>query len=208
VQFTATEEYVALLERARDLLSHAVPSRSLEEVHLRAMRCLVAELEKRKYAVTDKPRPSRAPAATNIEAPAGEPKLRPRWQGRFIPAEVRRAIWERDHGQCTYVDERGVRCRETAFLELHHEEPHALGGPPTAENLCLRCKAHNALAAEEDFGREFIEHKKTAGPRVQTGEPARARAGKPAPARVQSDEPAPSRADKPAPARVDTTDLH
>jgi hypothetical protein len=26
--------------------------------------------------------------------------------------------------------------------------------------LALRCAAHNALAAEEDFGREFMESKK------------------------------------------------
>jgi hypothetical protein len=42
------------------------------------------------------------------------------------------------------------------MLELHHEHAHALGGPPTAKNLTLRCRAHNALAAEGDFGREFV----------------------------------------------------
>src|SRR5262249_12244151 len=50
VQFTASEEYVVLLERARDLLSHAIPNRSIEEVHLRALRCLVTKLEKRRHA--------------------------------------------------------------------------------------------------------------------------------------------------------------
>ncbi|HEY8945082.1 MAG TPA: hypothetical protein VIM73_12505, partial [Polyangiaceae bacterium] len=56
VQFTACQEYVDLLERGRDLLSHAVPDRSLAEVHLRAMRLLVAELEKRKFAVSGETR--------------------------------------------------------------------------------------------------------------------------------------------------------
>ena len=55
VQFTASQEYVDLLERARDLLSHALPDRSIEEVHLRALRTLVAGLEKKKYAATDTP---------------------------------------------------------------------------------------------------------------------------------------------------------
>jgi hypothetical protein len=49
-----------------------------------------------------------------------------------------------------------VRCRETARLELHHEWPYALGGPCTEDNLALRCTAHNALAAEQDFGREHM----------------------------------------------------
>jgi hypothetical protein len=35
VQFTASQEYVDLLETAKDLLANAVPRRSIEEVHLR-----------------------------------------------------------------------------------------------------------------------------------------------------------------------------
>jgi hypothetical protein len=42
------------------------------------------------------------------------------------------------------------------MLELHHEHAFALGGPATAKNLTLRCRAHNALAAEQDFGRDFV----------------------------------------------------
>jgi hypothetical protein len=65
---------------------------------------------------------------------------------------VRRQVFDRDGGRCTHVDPRGQRCRETSLLELHHREPHARGGPDSAENLTLRCRAHNALAAERDFG--------------------------------------------------------
>jgi hypothetical protein len=52
------------------------------------------------------------------------------------------------------------RCRETRDLELHHLKPFAHGGENVASNLTLRCSAHNALAAEEDFGREVIEQKR------------------------------------------------
>jgi hypothetical protein len=65
VQFTASEEYVKLVEEARALLAHALPSRDLAQVHLRAMRTLVAELKKRKYAV------SVAPASTEIPCARG-----------------------------------------------------------------------------------------------------------------------------------------
>lgn len=50
VQFTASEEYVALVEEAKALLAHALPRADIAEVHLRAMRTLVAELKKRRYA--------------------------------------------------------------------------------------------------------------------------------------------------------------
>jgi hypothetical protein len=76
---------------------------------------------------------------------------------RHIPAAVRRHVWARDGGRCTFSDARGCRCRERSGLEIHHEQPFALGGPPTVENLRLVCRAHNALFAERDFGRAHVE---------------------------------------------------
>ncbi|HEU5073177.1 MAG TPA: hypothetical protein VFU02_03375, partial [Polyangiaceae bacterium] len=48
------------------------------------------------------------------------------------------------------------RCTESRFLELHHVLAHARGGRETAMNLTMYCRAHNTLAAEQDFGREFM----------------------------------------------------
>jgi hypothetical protein len=42
-------------------------------------------------------------------------------------------------------------------LELHHSTAYALGGEHSEENLTLRCRAHNRLAAERDFGGDLIE---------------------------------------------------
>src|SRR5207237_5108798 len=42
---------------------------------------------------------------------------------------------------------------ERGFLELHHVEPHAVGGEATADNIQLRCRAHNAYEAELFYGR-------------------------------------------------------
>ena len=184
ISFTASQEYVDLLERAQDLLSHAVPERTLEEVHLRALRLLVAGLEKRRYGAPRRksstegsasdPAASDAPPAapttsratrtavrsTQSQPPsaavAPAPRQRPRSTRRRGSAAVRRAVWDRDQGRCTYVDECGNRCRETRLLQLHHLHAHARGGGETALNLTLRCAAHNALAAEDDFGREFM----------------------------------------------------
>jgi hypothetical protein len=80
--------------------------------------------------------------------------------GRHVPAALKRAVWERDQGRCTFVDLRGCRCRETGRLEFHHERSFAKDGPMTLENLALRCRPHNALAAEQDFGREHMRRKK------------------------------------------------
>jgi hypothetical protein len=155
VQFTATQEYVDLLEEARDLLSHAAPSASLDELHRRALECLVKELRRKKYAETEHPREEES-ASDSVPAEANEPRR----SSRYVPARVRRRVAERDGRRCTYVAADGTCCSETRCLELHHLEAHARGGPPSEANLTLRCRAHNTLAAEEDFGREHIREKR------------------------------------------------
>ncbi len=49
VQFTASEEYVRLVEEAKALLSHAVPSVTLEELQLRATRARDGACEEEKH---------------------------------------------------------------------------------------------------------------------------------------------------------------
>jgi hypothetical protein len=86
-----------------------------------------------------------------------------RRRSRYIPAAVRREVFERDAARCTFVDSTGQRCRERYCLELHHLQAFAQGGEHHSSNLTLRCRAHNALAAEEDFGRNFVEQKQVQG---------------------------------------------
>lgn len=156
VEFTGSQEYVDLLNRAQDLLSHAVPDRSLEAVHLRALRVLVEQLERRKYGA---PRP-RTPVT--LEGSASKKHARaPRRRGA---AAVRREVRDRDGNQCTFMDEFGRRCPETRLLELHHKFAHGLGGDSQADNLTVYCAAHNALAAEHDFGRKSIEARRRGEP--------------------------------------------
>lgn len=181
VQFTASEEYVKLVEEAKALLSHAAPRATLEEIHLRAMRALVAALEKRKYAVKEGAVP--APARQSSPRAAASPRARaadtsgcsrvvpgfPRQRGRSIPARVRRAVFERDGARCTYVDASGQRCRASHRLEFHHLEPFAKGGEHEPTNVTLRCAAHNALAAEEDFGREWMQERRLSSSQERFG---------------------------------------
>jgi hypothetical protein len=158
VQFTASEEYVKLVEEAKALLAHARPRVGLDEIHLRALRVLVTELKKQKYAVTSQPRTSAHPAP-KAELQTLERLEPPHQRGRHVPAAVRRAVFEHDGGRCTYVSASGDRCSETHGLELHHVRAFALGGEHSEANLAYRCKAHNALAAEEDFGRDFVRER-------------------------------------------------
>jgi hypothetical protein len=59
-------------------------------------------------------------------------------------------VWQRDEGRCAFVGRTG-RCRETAFLEFHHVAPYAAGGAATADNIQVRCRAHNQYEARLFF---------------------------------------------------------
>ena len=78
---------------------------------------------------------------------------------RYIPSSLRRRVFERDHGCCSYVSADGQRCTESKFLHIDHIVPFAKGGKTEISNLRLLCSQHNKLCAEQQFGRAFIEQK-------------------------------------------------
>jgi len=155
IHFTADQNYLDLLEEAKELLQHVVPDRNLVEVQRRALQALVKSLQARKIGATERPRPP-APARNRPTTQGAAPA-----RNRHLPAEVRRTVWQRDDGCCAYTDARGQRCPERSGLEFHHRKPHARGGPASVNNLELRCRAHNALAAELDFGRQWMRTRQT-----------------------------------------------
>ena len=135
LRVTLTAEAHAKLRKAQDLLRHSTPDGDPAEVIDRALTLLVADLERRRMASVKQPRASRNTNASS----------------RHVPAAVRRAVWSRDGGRCAFVGRQG-RCAETGQLECHHVHPFALGGATTADNLELRCRAHNQHEGRLVFG--------------------------------------------------------
>jgi 5-methylcytosine-specific restriction endonuclease McrA len=149
VQFTADAEFVAKLERARELLGPAVRRKDLAALFSKALDSLISKVENQKHGVTSRPhRPKKADC--------GNESAKPKARSRVIPRAVRRAVYERDGGQCAYVNSRGDRCSERSGLEYHHREAYGLGGSSTTANLELRCRSHNRLAAEQDYGQRHM----------------------------------------------------
>ena len=99
---------------------------------------------------SSKPAPNRQPtterraAAGRMPAGAATATAKPRASGRAIPATVKRQVWQRDGGRCSYVDrETGRRCNSRHLIEMDHILPYALGGGADPGNLRLRCRAHH-----------------------------------------------------------------
>ena len=153
VQFTAGAKLREKIERAVNLMRHTNPSGDLSLVLDRALDLLLARLEKQRLGKTRHP----SNRATNGKPEAESGKRR---QQGYVPRAVRRAVFERDGEQCTFVDDSGRRCPSRAFLELDHREPRAVGGADDVSNLSVKCRAHNMLSAERDFGRQHIEERK------------------------------------------------
>ncbi|HXK16250.1 MAG TPA: HNH endonuclease [Polyangiaceae bacterium] len=74
-----------------------------------------------------------------------------------IASELKRQLVARDGASCSFVCDDGERCGARAFLQIHHEEAWAKGGPDTLDNLRLVCAAHNRLLAEREFGAAHVE---------------------------------------------------
>ena len=149
LQLTMSQSTHDKLRHAQELLSHQIPSGDVAEILDRALDALIEKLEKRKCARARRPRPSKR-SSNNP---------------RHIPAHVRRAVWERDQGQCTFVSEAGRRCPPRTRLEFHHVVEVARGGRASVTGVRLRCRAHNQYGAECTFGAEFMRHKREAARR-------------------------------------------
>jgi hypothetical protein len=184
LQLTASAALRDKLERARDLMRHRNPAGDLAVVVERALDALLVQLEKERLGTTTSPRstpqsratalpsatarskakakasaqPSasaRPSASAQPSALRSTPPTRATRAGRVARA-VRRAVFERDGEQCTFTDATGARCPSRTLLELDHVDSRALGGSDEASNLRVRCRAHNALHAEEVFGRAQV----------------------------------------------------
>jgi len=170
VELTIGKSTHEKLRYAQALLSHAVPTGDVAQVLDRALDALIANLEKRKCgAITQ--RPSRQGTTRQQRRQGTTPRK------RYVPAQVRRAVWERDQGRCTFVGARGHRCEARRFLEFDHIDPVARGGEATVEGMRLRCRAHNQFEAEGAFGAGFMRRKREeAAAGVRAAVEARARA--------------------------------
>ncbi|ACL64260.1 HNH nuclease [Anaeromyxobacter dehalogenans 2CP-1] len=135
MHLTVSKAFLKKLEAARDALSHSMPCASRENVLEAALDLLIAERGRRKGLTA---RPQKEP----------RPSTRP----DHVPAHVRREVWERDGGRCTFVLASGERCGSTHRLELDHVVPRARGGGSTAGNLRIRCRGHNLAEARRVFG--------------------------------------------------------
>jgi hypothetical protein len=149
VRFTASSALRGKLERLQALMRSAVPDGDLARIIDIAVTEKLQRVEARRFGKTTAPR--RALNETDVTP-----------SSRHIPPAVRRRVYERDGSRCSFRDEHGRRCARQDDLEFHHRHPFARGGDHSPFNLTLRCKAHNTLVAEQDYGENVMSRFRTA----------------------------------------------
>jgi hypothetical protein len=178
---TVSRQFLKDLDAARDGLAHAVPGATTEQV-LRAALDLLLEKQARARGLVRRPRAiaaegpvptTHASAAPRSAGPPVAPAAEPTSDGpplhrrvgprEIIPAAVRRAVWVRDGGRCSWPLDGGGTCGSTHRLELDHVVPWARGGEDTVANLRLTCAAHNRTAARQAFGGRTMKRYAGAG---------------------------------------------
>jgi len=157
VQFTMDEATHELLREVQALLGPAVAPSDIAKVFALALETLKAKLEKQKFGRTERPG-----------------KRRGSKDARYVPDAIKREVWARDGGRCTFVGTGGKRCDARETLEYDHVKAVARGGETSAANVRLLCKAHNQFEAERVFGSRFMDGKRAradecAATRAQSG---------------------------------------
>jgi hypothetical protein len=144
VGFDAAVALMQLIGRAKLILRHKYPEGRLEDVLREALEILIERKD------PDKRLGLQVGEIGGELAP--EPRFLAAWKGgRYIPASVKRAVWQRDDGRCTWRFDDGQVCGSRDALEFDHFRPFAKGGrSDDARNVRLLCRMHNRMAARRE----------------------------------------------------------
>jgi len=155
IQFTASTELCDKLQRLEALM----PGSDLASVVEAAVTEKLERLEAKRFGKTKNPRKTLGEADTSPGV-------------RGIAASVRRFVWARDGGQCTFETADGRRCQARGGVEYHHDEPYGLGGDRSADNIRLMCSCHNTYMAKLDYGKEKMDPYRRSADRVREPQPS------------------------------------
>lgn len=127
-----SNEMVADLQRAKEVLSHKFPNASDGEIIAYALKFLLNKTD-----------PLRRTSAAEAK--------------RVTKVGAKRITIKAANASCTYQDPlTGRVCGSRHQIQIDHVVPKAMGGGDEPENLRALCRQHNLHAAEKIFGKEHM----------------------------------------------------
>lgn len=139
VSFEVDEETLGALQRIRELWGNQnLPD---AELFKKMTKLVLSKIDPGlKQSV-------RAPQVETVKEEEGPPADMITPESRYIPEPVKREVWRRDGGRCTFHS--GThRCESRYALQWDHIILYAHGGAHTVDNLRLLCRSHHALRSK------------------------------------------------------------
>ena len=133
-------------ETLKNLLSHKNPNMSYTELFSLLVQMGIDKYDySKKTTLKTKPKQKSVPELKNVNKHKHKLNKKPSKQTtRYIPKEVKKYIWQRDNGRCSYIcSETKRRCTSKHLIQIDHIHPYALGGSSKPQNLRLLCASHN-----------------------------------------------------------------
>jgi hypothetical protein len=112
ISFSVGQVTLGKLHLAHALLSHKIPNGDLSAILDRVLDLAIAQLERKKLGARSNQRPVKRSC-----------------NARYIPAQVRRAVWQRDGSRCTFVSESGHRCSARTLPRIRPRPAGRTRGP-------------------------------------------------------------------------------
>jgi 5-methylcytosine-specific restriction endonuclease McrA len=163
------------LDRLRNLLSHKNPHMNFDELLNEVADIALEKLDRTKQTKQTKEATETKQTMEAIQTKQTTEKLRrttpaspqskiePQKQEmtqrhtRFIPEKIKRKIWQRDQGRCTFMSPiTKQKCRSQFQLQIDHIVPLSLNGSNQEDNLRLICSNHNKLLATQILGKRVM----------------------------------------------------
>ena len=149
IKFTLNKNAYENIERLKHLLSHKNPNMSYQELF-----SILAEMGLKKYDPRQKLKKKEKSGQINrtkkgqfiqkVQVKNNKQSGLCYTSSRYIPARIRRLIWARDYGECSYIcPETKKKCGSKHLLQIDHIHPYSLGGSSGTGNLRLLCAGHN-----------------------------------------------------------------
>jgi hypothetical protein len=150
---------VKKLKRIQGLLAHQCPDGSYAQLFSKMTDIVLDKIDPQRKAERARPQnasseeesPAIPPSPQKPPVPPAEPATRvaqSHTQSKIrrepIPAHVKHEVWERDQGQCSFVDVRtGRRCSSHYGLQMDHIIPVCHEGKSETSNVRLLCFRHH-----------------------------------------------------------------
>lgn len=134
LELTLSKEEMALIERARQILSHKTGG---------ALRCSIVQMAKEVIAAQEVKKKSSSQKPASNENPSTKSSFTSTVEPKSVGPRIRRALLNQNKG-CEFRDPTtNQACGSKYFLEIDHIKPQYLGGSHQIENLRVLCKNHN-----------------------------------------------------------------